>query len=407
MKFVDMAALVVIAGSLWLIIEMTIERWWIAIITFGSIILNTAILSMHNKLWSDPWALAMSSAAIASGIIASQGEKNWFGWICVASGLLSIALCIRYLMLPGIPILAAVAFWLSKRTASHREAVLLPLLSPLLLISISFYFLGSSYLQVFSHSVDMVISFDFRRDWPAFVEMADQVIPVALLGTWISVSIVTVGLIAVPASVAFVTRVPERRRSALLICVGYVLLSCAFAMIAPAVLHSATELRYLLQSYPFLLIGAAIGADLLLNWRRLGCQILGVIIVGLLIITAARSTRAVALGLLGYGSQQSASCVSREALLNDLKRIPASQNSPVVLTNIQGLAWYAIRVPTVRLTSSALADAPSGTMIIFARPEKICSEVLDSEDVSEIALTRASDVSIVSSSDVLLISRKK
>jgi hypothetical protein len=31
-KFVNMAALVVMAGSLWLIIEMTIERWWLAII---------------------------------------------------------------------------------------------------------------------------------------------------------------------------------------------------------------------------------------------------------------------------------------------------------------------------------------------------------------------------------------
>jgi hypothetical protein len=406
-KFVNMAALVVMAGSLWLIIEMTIERWWIAMVTFGSIMLNTAILSWHGKLWSDPWALAMSSAAIASGIIASHGGKNWFGWICIGSGLLSIALCIRYLMLPGISILAAVAFWLSKRTASHREAVLLPLLSPSLLILISFYFLGFSYLHVFSHSVDMVISFDFRRDWPAFVEMSDQVIPAVLLGTWISLSIVTVGLIAVPASVAFVTPMPERRRSALLICVGYALLSCAFAMIAPAVLHSATELRYLLQSYPFLLIGAAIGADLLLNWRRLGCQILGVIIVGLLITAAARSTRAVALTLLGYGSQQSVSCVSRQALLNDLKRISDTQNFPIVLTNIQGLAWYAIRIPTIRLTWSALADAPSGTIIIFARPEKICSEVLETEDVSEIALTRASDVSIVSSSDVLLIGRKE
>ena len=142
-KFVNLAALLLMAGSLWLIIEITIERWWIAIITFASIVLNTAILSMQNKLMSDPLALATSSAAIASGIVASRGGKNWYGWICAASVFLSIAICIRFAMLPGIPILAAVAFWLSRKTASHREAVLLPLLSPLVTL-ISFYFVRSA-----------------------------------------------------------------------------------------------------------------------------------------------------------------------------------------------------------------------------------------------------------------------
>ena len=53
-KFVNLAALLLMAGSLWLIIEVTIERWWIAIITFASIVLNTAILSLQNMLMSDP-----------------------------------------------------------------------------------------------------------------------------------------------------------------------------------------------------------------------------------------------------------------------------------------------------------------------------------------------------------------
>ena len=91
-----------------------------------------------------------------------------------------------------------------------------------------------------------------------------------------------------------------------------------------------------------------------------------------------------------------------------VKRISPIQNSSRVLTNIQGLAWYAIRIPTVGLTRSALADAPSGTIIIFARPEYLCSEILESEDISEIVLTRrAPDVSIVSSSGALLIGRKQ
>src|SRR5262249_39836416 len=130
-NFVNLAALVLMAGSVWLIIEITIERWWIAVIAFAAIFLNTAILSAQNKLWSDPLAWAAGSAAIASGIFACREGKNWYGWIWLASVFLSIAICIRYAMLPGIPILAAVAFWLSRRTASHREAVLLPLLTPL------------------------------------------------------------------------------------------------------------------------------------------------------------------------------------------------------------------------------------------------------------------------------------
>jgi hypothetical protein len=409
-KFVNLAALLLMAGSLWLIIEITIERWWIAIITFASIFLNTSILSLQNKLWSDPLALATSSAAIASGIVASRGGRNWLGWICAASVFLSVAICIRFAMLPGIPILAAVAFWLSKRSASHREAVLLPLLSPLVTL-ISFYFLRSSsaYPHTFSiRSVDsMVASIDFSQYWAPFVLMVDQILPVAILGTWLSIIIVSVGLIAVPVGLAFVTRMPQQRNP-LLICIGYVLLSCIFLLIVPVVstFYFTMDYRYLLPTYPFILIGAAIAADLLLNRQRPVFRILGLIIVGLLSTAAARSTRAAALELLGHGSQQSASCVSHTALLDNLKRIPATQ-SPSVLTNIQGLAWYAMRIPALGLTRSALADAPSGTIIIFARPEFMCPEVVEFEDISEMALTRSPDVSIFSSGGAILIGRKQ
>jgi hypothetical protein len=414
-KFVNLAALLLMAGSLWLIIEITIERWWIALITFASIFLNTAILSLQNKLWSDPLALATCSAAIASGIVACRGGKNWYGWILVGSVFLSIAICIRYAMLPGIPILAAVAFWCSKRTASHREAVLFPILSPSVTL-ISFYFFRSSPFSSSGaytiRSVDlvtMVTSFDIRDSWSELVQMTNQVFPAVL--PWFSVAIVTVGLIAVPAGAVFMTWMPPQKRSALLICVGYVLLSCIFLIIVIAVLgHTvATSLfRYLLQIYPFIIVGAALAADLLLNRQRLDSRILGFIIVGLLSTGAARSARAAALGILRHGSQQSASCVSSGALRDDLKRIPATQIHSGVLTNIQGLAWYAMRIPTIGLTWSALADAPSGTIIIFARPEYLCPDVLESEDISEIELTRrAPDVSIVSSSGVLLIGRKQ
>ena len=404
MTFVNLAALLLMAGSLWLIIEVTIERWWIAIITFTSIVLNTAILSLQNMLMSDPLALATSSAAIASGIVASQCDRNWYRWICGASVFLSIAICIRFAMLPGIPILAAVGFWLSKKTASHREAMLLPLLSPLVTLA-SFYFLRST--EPFSIRYVSPISSDLSYVWPVFVRMADQVFPVVFGATWLSVSIVTFGLIVVPAGAAFLVRMP-RNRIALLICLGYAVLSLMFLVVAPAVFHFATTFRYLLQIYPFILIGAAIAADLLLNRQRLGFRIVGLLIIGLLSIAAARSTRAAL--LLGQGSQQSqaASCVSDIALLDDLKRISATQNPSVVLTNIQGLAWYAMRIPIIALTRSALADAPSGTMIIFSRPEYTCSQVLlDVQDIGEIALTRAPNVSFVSISDALLIGRKQ
>ena len=313
-------------------------------------------------------------------------------------------------MLPGIPILAAVAFWLSKRSTSHREAVLVPLLSPLVTL-ISFYFVRSSsaYPSTFSiRSVNSMGSFGFPKYWPAFEQMADQVFPVVLLATWFSIIIVVMGLIAVPAGVAFVARIPQKR-SALLICIGYVLLSCIFLALVPVVstFYFGMNYRYLLPIYPFILIGGAIAADLLLNRQQLVSRILGLIIVGLLSTAAARSTRAASLGLLGHGSQQSVSCVSRIALLDDLKRIPAAQSPSGVLTNIQGPAWYAMRVPTVDLTWSALADAPSGTTIIFVRPEFTCPEVLEFGDISEMALTRAPDVSIVSSSGALLIGRKQ
>ena len=304
-KFVNLAALLLTAGSLWLIIEMTIDRWWIAVITFAAILLNTSILSLQNKLWSDPLALATSSASIASAMIACRGDKNWWRWICVASVFLSIAICIRYAMLPGIPVLLAVAFWLSKRTASHREAVLLPLFTPLVTF-ISFYFLRSSstYPRALSiRSVTSMGSFDFPHYWSAFVQMADQVLPVAFVATWLSIIIVAVALIAVPVGTAFVTPTSQQR-SALLISVGYVLLSCIFLAMVPVVstFPFGMGYRYLLPIYPLILIGAAVAADLLLSRRQLRSQILALIVVGLLSMAAARSTRAAALEILGHSS---------------------------------------------------------------------------------------------------------
>ena len=410
MKFVNLAALFLMAGSLWLIIEITIDRWWIALITFASIFFNTSILSLQNKLWSDPLALATSSSALASAVIACRGDKNWWGWIGVASIFLSIAICIRYAMLPGIPIFVAVAFWLSKRTATHREALLFPLLTPLVTL-ISFYFVRSSsvYTPTFSiRSVGSMGSFDFPRYWSAFVQMADQVLPVAFVPTWLSITIIAVGFIALPLGTAFATSTSQKR-SALFICIGYVLLSCVFLAMVPVVstFPFGMGYRYLLPIYPLIVIGAAVAANLLLNKQRLGSRILGLIIVGLLSMAAARSTRAAMLGMMGQGSEQSASCISGIALLDELKRIPATQSGPVVLTNIQGLAWYAMRIPTITLTWRALADAPKGTIIIFVRPENTCPEVLESKNISEIALTRAPDVSIDSDRGVFLIGRKQ
>lgn len=410
-RSVNLAALLLMGGALWLIVEINIARWWIAVITFASILLNTSILSLQNKLLSDPLALATSSAAIASAIVACRSSKNWFGWICVSSVFLSISICIRYAMLPGIPILAAVAFWISKRSTSHREAVLLPLLLPLLVMLLSFYFVRSSntYRPPLSiRTVSSMGSFDFPRYWSAFVQMADQVIPNALLATWLSIILVGIVFIAMPVGAIFVTQ-KFQQRSALLICVGYVLVSCIFLALVPVIstFNFRMNYRYLLPIYPFVLIGAALAADVLLNRQRLNFRILSLIIVGLLSIAAARSTRAAMLGIVGHGSQQSVSCVSRSAIVDNLKQIPATGSPSGALTNIPGPTWYAMRIRAVELTSSTLADAPSGTVIIFARPEYTCPEVVESDKINEITLTRAPNVSIVWSSAALLIGRKQ
>jgi hypothetical protein len=410
-KFLNLAALLLMAGSLWLIIATTIERWWIAVITFASILLNTSILSLQNKFWSDPLALATSSAAIASGIVACRAGKNWFGWICVASVFLSISICFRYAMSPAIPILALAALWLSKRSSSHRGAVFLPLLLPPLLLLISFYFVRPSnapHLPFSIRTVNSIGSFDFKGYWKAFAQMADQVIPNALFATWLSMILVGTILIAVPIGVTFVAQ-KFQQRGALLICVGYVLVSCVFLALVPVIstFSFGMDYRYLLPIYPFILIGSAIAANVLLNRQQLSSRILSLIIVALLSIAAARSTRAAVLGILSNTSQQSASCVSGEALVDDLKRIPATQNPSGALTNIQALSWYAMRIPTADLTWRALADARSGTIIIFARPEFTCPEVVEHGDISEMALTSSSDVRIVSSSGALLIGRKQ
>jgi hypothetical protein len=307
-------------------------------------------------------------------------------------------------MLPGIPVLAAVAFWLSKRADSHRETVVLPFLSPLVTL-IAFYCVGSTY-PFRTHPVDsVVISFDLREHWPAFVQMVDQVVPVVVLAAWCSASIVTVGLIAVPAIISFLASTAQRQ-AALLICVSYVLLSCIFLVIVKTIQHLPVEFRYLLQIYPFTIIGAGIAADLLLSRQRFYSRVLGFLVICLLSTAAVRSTRAITLGLVGHESQQSASCVSRLAILHDLRQVSAVESFSSILTNIQGLAWYAMRIPTIPLSLSTLANASSGTTIIFVRPEYTCS-VAESEDFGEVALTRAPDVTIISNTGVLIIGKKR
>jgi hypothetical protein len=409
--FVNLAALLLMAGSLWLIIAITIERWWIAIITFAAILLNTSILSLQNKFWSDPLALATSSAAIASGIVAGRGGKNWFRWIWVASVFLSVSICFRYAMLPGIPILALAALWLSKRSSSHHGAVFLPLLLPTLVMLISFYIVRPSSAPPLPFSIrtaSSLGSFDFAHYWKAFAQMADQVIPNALFTTWPSIILVSTILIAVPVGVIFESQ-KLQQRDALLICVGYVLVSCVFLALVRVIstFSFVMTYRYLLPIYPFILIGSAIAADFLLSRQQLSSRILSLIIVALLSMAAARSTHAAMLGILDHGFQQSGSCVSATTILDELKRTPATQNASGALTNIQGLSWYATRIPTDKLTWRALADAKSGMIIIFARPELTCPEVVEHVDISEMALTSSSDVRIVSSSGALLIGRKQ
>jgi hypothetical protein len=134
---------------------------------------------------------------------------------------------------------------------------------------------------------------------------------------------------------------------------------------------------------------------------------LGFFVICLLSTAAARSTRAMTLGLVGHESQQSTSCVSRVAILHDLRQIPAVRSLSSILTNIQGLAWYAMRIPAIPLSLSTLANASSGTTIIFVRPEYTCSEVVESEDFGEVALTRAPDVNVIWNTGVFLIGRKR
>jgi len=166
------------------------------------------------------------------------------------------------------------------------------------------------------------------------------------------------------------------------------------------------EFRYLLPIYPFIVLGSAIAADFLLNQQKLYAPILGLFVIGLLSIAAARSSRAAAVQLWSE-SYSSDSCPSRMALLNDLRRISIPQSPAAVLTNSQGLAWYAMRVAAVPLTRTALKDAPIGTIVIFARPGNTCADIVEAKDFSEIALAHTSDVGIIFSTDRILIGRKQ
>lgn len=402
-RAVNLGALLFTAIFLWLILELSIERRWIALLAFAVFMLNTAFLSMHNKLWSDPLALATNTAVLACAILAARSiKKNWYGWFLAACVLLAMAISFRFAMIAGVPVLACLAFWLSATTGSHRHAIMLPLLSPIPTI-ILFRLLGISGLS------DRISGFstpNIQQMWDAFRNIGDQFFPIRSLSAEFASTITLFLLIALPFGIVLCAS-NARKCTAVILLTSYSVAYCLFLLLAQVVPQPPVviDLRILLQIYPFLLISFAVAIDALLSTRAIGNRGLALAMSVLLAIAAARSIRAAAQAY--HREAEGATCISRDEVASALRTLQFKVTPPQIVSNVQGLAWYVLRIPANSLTWKTLNDAPRGAIVVYVRAQQLCPYVIEFTDIDETALTRAPQVKVLSANDVMLIARKE
>jgi hypothetical protein len=243
----------------------------------------------------------------------------------------------------------------------------------------------------------------------AFDSIADQIFPAHLLTAQFATGVVLISVIFVPIGVAI--GFPIGRKPALFISIGYSISYCTFLVLAQIVANPPPiiDLRLLLQIFPFLLISLACAIDTLSAGKR-SSRALALAMLVLLAVAAARSVRANIIHLYtDEYTDESVSgqhCISREDISTAIKKTEIAAVTSRIITNVQGLVWYVLRIPTDPLTSQTLQDAPQGSVILYVKENQLCSNVEESNEIDEKELIAAPQIRILSINDLMLTAQK-
>lgn len=327
---VGIAAYLITMAATAIALLATVRRGWIASVAFAALACNSFVVSMTNKLWSDPPALACFSVALALLIVAKPSAST----IAAATGVIALGISFRYAMIAAL----VLPLWLAWRM---RLRWFLPAIGSCLVV----------ILIVIATRMGGFRAPPLHEDVRALEALSAQLLPaqLGLAGFWI-----------LAAAIGTAVLYGDRRAA---ITGVWIAAYVVFLFVAQAIANPSfqLDLRILILLYPAIVIAIASAADSLLNAGR---RQLATVLLAILVIGVIRALH----GLVPQPAAERPSCVTREQVIADLKKhhVDAAR----VASNAQGLVWYALRRP--------ITTAPrAGDMIVMVDPRRVCDGIVE------------------------------
>lgn len=345
------ASYLAIATAVLSTLIFSISRWWLAVLAFSTLALNTFLVSSTTRLLSDLPALAVLSSLIA--LVIAGLTKRRVSYVIAAAALLSLAVLFRFAMFAALPLVAIAGVFITRRLAGILPALLVPVpLAALMRVLAA----GGHTTSPFA-----LAPIPLRDDWNGLATLSWQIIPSKAGST------ATVGL----AICLFLVVLPALRRSAtvsnsctatLAVHIAWLISYGGFLVAAQAISGHPfqIDLRVLFPMYPSIIIVLATASDELLGQ---GKRIAGGLAIALLLLAVVRALHPV---LVQRQPEPVGACVSRAEIVRSIRRL-APHIRGNVASNAQGLTWFALRRNVQRPQ-----DTPPDSLLVYVDPRGAC-----------------------------------
>jgi len=358
-RWVDLTAYLVLMLSCLGISSLARMRPAIALAMLAAILCNGVIVSMQNKLWSDPVALALLSAMLLTLLAATVRPHRAAAFLSAAWVLAAAAIALRYAMLATIPLLMLVALLVRR----HVFAIAAPLAAgPAVLAMAAF---GASRGSRSFAPQPMPWGDDGR----ALLPLADQVFPLRFGGA-LALAVFFGCCVAAPLVLAILRGRREEEgdptRAAVRIAACWSAGYGVFLLVAQYLAYPsfALDTRIFAPLYLGAIVATAAACELLARRRNAAALLLAVP----LLLAGVRSVRYSVMEMRPRPGLSS--CTTRDAYVAAL-RAAAPVGSPVV-SNGQGTVWYALRKPVF---VPGAAAAPGST--VWFNPDRACPGIVE------------------------------
>ena len=335
-------------------------RIWIATAMLAAVILNGALMAMHNKLWSEPPALAALAVTLLCLIAALRNRGRATELFLAGCAAASVGIALRYALLALVPVLMLAAVMMGRKALS-----LIALVTPLPSL-IAVLLLGAQR----GNRAFAIGESPWRENFAALAPLADQVFPLKLLGVF-AVLLFIVWCVVLPAAVAARAQHDHPRSAALVAALWYSAYAAFLVIVQMLTAPSFTiDLRILMPFYLGAIIAVAATSELVARRNRAAALLLAIP----LILAALRGARFAA--TQSFARENAApSCVARAAYVDAIHA--AAPPGPLV-SNAQGVVWLATR----RSVAPMAPGAPNRGTVIWIDPQSACPGTVEQPDVA-------------------------